>query len=319
MRLSSAGSAGFAWLSGGGSRFRMASKTTAEVSPWNGQHPGGHLVEDRPQREEVGAGVRDLPARLLGRHVGHRAHRRARGGELVGLHRGRAPRSAPRRPTARALDLGEAEVQDLRLAPRVHEDVGGLEVPVDDPLRVRRLERVRDLDPHLQQRPELERPSPDPLAQRLALEQLHRDEVLALVLVDLVDGADAGVVEGGGGAGLALEALERGRVPRHLRGQELERDVAAELRVLGLVDDAHAAAAELRRDPVVRDRLADHSRPSLEPGGYSFSNSGSPWRSARSGSRRAQSGSRKPASQAFWIAARASGFFPSWQKTQAAL
>ena len=129
---------------------------------------------------------------------------------------------------------------------------------MDDPLGVRRLERVGDLDPDLEELPELEGPAPDPLGQRLALEQLHRDEVLALVLVDLVDRADAGVVERRGGARLALEALERGRVLRHLRGQELQRDVAAELRVLGLVDDAHAAAAELRSDPVVRDGLADH-------------------------------------------------------------
>ena len=81
-----------------------------------------------------------------------------------------------------------------------------------------------------------------------------------LVLVDRVDGADAGVVQLGGGLGLALEALEGGRVPGHLRGEELEGHAASEPRVLRLVDDAHAPAAQPRRDPVVRDRLADHRR-----------------------------------------------------------
>jgi hypothetical protein len=57
---------------------------------------------------------------------------------------------------------------------------------------------------------------------------------------------------------LALEALEGGLVLRHLGGQELEGHVAAELRVLGLVDDPHAPAAELRRHPVVGNRPADH-------------------------------------------------------------
>ena len=82
---------------------------------------------------------------------------------------------------------------------------------------------------------------------------------LPVVLVDVVDRADVGVLERGGRAGLALEPLERLRVARQLLGQELQRDAAAELQVLGLVDDAHAAAAELREDPVVGDRLADHA------------------------------------------------------------
>ncbi len=58
--------------------------------------------------------------------------------------------------------------------------------------------------------------------------------------------------------GLPLQALEGLRVACQLLGQELERHAAAELEILGLVDDAHAAAAEPGEDPVVRDRLADH-------------------------------------------------------------
>ena len=38
-RPSSAGSAGLSCVTGGGSRFRIASKITAEVSPWNGSTP----------------------------------------------------------------------------------------------------------------------------------------------------------------------------------------------------------------------------------------------------------------------------------------
>jgi len=41
-------------------------------------------------------------------------------------------------------------------------------------------------------------------------------------------------------------------------GQELERSVPTEFKVLGLIDDTHAPAAELLDDPVVRDGLADH-------------------------------------------------------------
>ena len=41
-------------------------------------------------------------------------------------------------------------------------------------------------------------------------------------------------------------------------GEELEGDEAAELDVFGLVDHAHAAAAEFFEDAIVRDGLADH-------------------------------------------------------------
>ncbi len=78
------------------------------------------------------------------------------------------------------------------------------------------------------------------------------------MLVDVVDRADVGVLERGGRAGLALKPLERLSVAGQLLGQELQRHAAAELQVLGLVDDAHAAAAELRDDAVVGDGLADH-------------------------------------------------------------
>ena len=66
------------------------------------------------------------------------------------------------------------------------------------------------------------------------------------------------MLERGGGAGLPLKALERLRIPGELFRKELERNVAAELQVLGFVHHAHAAAAHFREDAVVRDGLANH-------------------------------------------------------------
>ena len=130
---------------------------------------------------------------------------------------------------------------------------------MNDALGVRRVEGVRHLDAEIQERRKLDGTSADPFAQRLPLEQLHRDEPLALVRVDVVNGADAGMVEGGGCARFALKALERlGRAGQVL-GQELEGHGAAEASVLRLVDDTHPAAAELLDDVVVGERLADHS------------------------------------------------------------
>ena len=47
-----------------------------------------------------------------------------------------------------------------------------------------------------------------PLFQRLAIQQLHRNKRLAFVLVNVVNGADAGMIERGRRAGLALEAFQ---------------------------------------------------------------------------------------------------------------
>ena len=59
-----------------------------------------------------------------------------------------------------------------------------------------------------------QRPAPQALGQRLALQQLHGDEQLAAVLADLVELADVRMVDAGRGPGLAPEALARGLVAR---------------------------------------------------------------------------------------------------------
>ena len=54
----------------------------------------------------------------------------------------------------------------------------------------------------------------EPLPERLALDVLHRDVVLAFAgLTERVDGADVRVVERGGGPGLLLEPLNAQRDP----------------------------------------------------------------------------------------------------------
>jgi len=74
---------------------------------------------------------------------------------------------------------------------------------------------------------------------------------------NVVDGADVGMVEGGGSAGFALEALERLAIFRKFLGQKLQGNASAEPGVFGLIHHAHTAATELL-DDVVGDGLADH-------------------------------------------------------------
>src|SRR5438046_229860 len=76
--------------------------------------------------------------------------------------------------------------------------------------------------------------------------------------VEVVDGADAGLVERGRRLGFLDEALARLVVSREIRGQELQRDQTIEPRVDRFVDNAHAAATESFDDPIVRDGPAFH-------------------------------------------------------------
>ena len=89
------------------------------------------------------------------------------------------------------------------------------------------------------------------LAEVEAVEALH-DEVDVAVgrgaRVGDVD--DVGVADLGRGARLAAEARHQVRLPRELRVQDLERDLLADLDVLGLVDGAHAAGAEHALDAI---------------------------------------------------------------------
>jgi hypothetical protein len=96
--------------------------------------------------------------------------------------------------------------------------------------------------------------------QSLPIEILHGDERLPVLVVDFVDGADVRVIQRGGSFGFALKAAQRLRIFRYLHGQEFEGNKPAELDILGLVDDTHAATAEFSNDAVMGNGLADEGR-----------------------------------------------------------
>ena len=82
-------------------------------------------------------------------------------------------------------------------------------------------------------------------------------KAVAVVLADIVDGADVGMIQSGSGFGFALEAFERLRVVGDIVGEKFQSDGAVEAGVLGFVDDTHAAATEFFDDAVVRNGAAD--------------------------------------------------------------
>src|SRR5882762_434369 len=80
------------------------------------------------------------------------------------------------------------------------------------------------------------------------------------MLFDGMNGANAGMIEGGSGAGFAEEAFERLRIAVRVLWEKFQGDAAAELGVFGFVDDAHAAASKFAEDFVVGDGFVEHGR-----------------------------------------------------------
>jgi len=91
-----------------------------------------------------------------------------------------------------------------------------------------------------------------------AVEKLHDDEGLPVVLADLVNRTDVRVIQRGGSLCFALEPAESLRILCHAVGQELERDETAKIGILRFVDNAHSAAPKLFKDVVMGNDLVDH-------------------------------------------------------------
>ncbi len=209
------------------------------------------LVEHHAEREDVGARVDLVRARhLLGTEVGDRADERARM---------RDPRELALERRASEPEVHDANPHAVALGRSPDHEVLGLDVAVDDALRVAVRERVGDLDADVDDLAEPQRALAQERAHVRSVDDRHDEEERALVPPDVVDGDDRGVVHLRDDLRLALEAqLRVGGEQR--RRHDLDRDLSVEKRVPGAIDDAHAPAPQLADDLVpIRELRADHS------------------------------------------------------------
>ena len=180
------------------------------------QLPGQQLVEHDPDRVQVGARVDGMALRLLRREVLSGAHDRAGLGHLG--------RSGARDP----------EVRDLRAPLVVDDHVVRLDVAVHDPAPVREARGLEDLQHQVDGERRLERPVvAHDLLEVAAGQELHRDVVGAVPLAAVEHADDVRVLQPGGARGLAPEALDELGVLGEAPVEQLQRDLAAELGVLG--------------------------------------------------------------------------------------
>ncbi len=97
---------------------------------------------------------------------------------------------------------------------------------MDDALVVRGAQRAADLQRDPARLLGRNRSFPqNALVQRPAAQQLHADQRPPLVLVQIEDAHDPGMLEGAGDGHLAAEPLAGRPVPREVRVQQLDRDL----------------------------------------------------------------------------------------------
>jgi hypothetical protein len=88
------------------------------------------------------------------------------------------------------------------------------------------VERVGDFDAERYEHFKSDRATCDQLFERGALQELHRDEGLAVFFAEVMNRTDIRMIKRGGGLRFALEARERARVVADTFGEEFQRDVA---------------------------------------------------------------------------------------------
>ena len=114
-----------------------------------------------------------------------------------------------------------------------------------DPLGVRRHQRVRYLHADVKHFFQFHRLTADVLFQAFALELLHHDERMPVVVFYAVDSADVGMVQLRSRPRLACKTLQRFRVVGQIFWNKFERHMPPQAQVLRLIHDAHTTAPKL--------------------------------------------------------------------------
>ena len=131
------------------------------------------------------------------------------------------------------------------------EDVVALQIAVHDAEVVGARERGAHLLEDVDGARERHRAARELVRERRADEVLHDEVELAVVgLADVVDVDDVRVVDAVGGARFAQHPRAQVRLAAQVGADQLDRDDAIDEHVTGAVDDAHAAFADPRLEPI---------------------------------------------------------------------
>jgi hypothetical protein len=190
-----------------------------------------HLEQDDAERPDVGALVHPSSSCLFWGHVG--------GGAEDDTERGRAVRECRRieriqaGPRRRVERLGQAEVQNLDRSVLCDLHVRRLEIAVNDPLFVCRLECLGDLAGDAdgianRQGPAVrcDGPIEHQIRERRAFNQFHDERVNGARVVEAIDLRDMRMIECGEHLGFAAEPRESFGIAGHGGGKNFQCEVA---------------------------------------------------------------------------------------------
>jgi hypothetical protein len=104
--------------------------------------------------------------------------------------------------------FGQSEIQDLGVSAARDEDVGRLDVSMNDSLSVSRIQGITRLDSDLEYFLKGERFILNSLFKGSTLEKLHHHEGVVGFFTDIIDSADIGVIQGRGGTCFTLETFQ---------------------------------------------------------------------------------------------------------------
>ncbi len=226
-------------------------------------HAIQRLVQRHAERVLIAASVGPGPGVLLRRHVQRRADHGTALGHPAALRLVRRRREQIDGQRARgsgSAGAREPEVADPYPTVATDEDVGGLEVAMDDPLRMRGVQAGRRVGEHRDHISPGALGRCEPAREIDAVDELHHHEhpggaVLERVAADVEHLHDVGMGQPGERPRLAGEPLgARGGGPLH----QLDRDVAAELGVVRPPHLAHRTRAEDAIESVPRESPLGH-------------------------------------------------------------